>query len=259
MHREFAEDVSRIAAFLAKRDVSRLSREALQETYGIEQPAVLLVFGNDLPYVAEAASKAFQTGIAEKMIFCGGIGHSTKRLRAAVAASQRYPWSLQVIDQLSEAEIYRMIACDLYQIPAEKILLDTQSANSGENAQNGLAVMEAHGLEDFPVILMQDPLLQRRAEASFRFYAGDRTMISYAPFLPVLNEDGRMKEEIPCLWDRDRMLELLFGEVIRLRDDENGYGPRGKGFIVHVEVPEEIEAAYARLKNTHPEISRDMI
>ena len=38
------------------------------------------------------------------------------------------------------------------------------------------------------------------------------------------------------------MLELLFGEVIRLRDDENGYGPRGKGFIVHVEVPEEIEA-----------------
>jgi len=34
------------------------------------------------------------------------------------------------------------------------------------------------------------------------------------------------------------------GEVPRLRDDEQGYGPRGRNFIVHVDFPAEIEAAW---------------
>ena len=37
------------------------------------------------------------------------------------------------------------------------------------------------------------------------------------------------------------------GEIQRLRDDENGYGPRGKGFLGHVDIPDEVEAGWQRL------------
>jgi hypothetical protein len=50
------------------------------------------------------------------------------------------------------------------------------------------------------------------------------------------------------LWDHQRFFDLIMGEIPRLTDDENGYGPKGKGFIAHVDVPDEIEAAWARLR-----------
>lgn len=42
------------------------------------------------------------------------------------------------------------------------------------------------------------------------------------------------------------------GEVPRLRDDAEGYGPLGKGFIAHVEVPPEVEAAWQTLRDDEP-------
>jgi hypothetical protein len=42
----------------------------------------------------------------------------------------------------------------------------------------------------------------------------------------------------------EKYLQLLLGEVERLTDDEHGYGPRGRDFVVHVDVPSEVfEAA----------------
>ena len=46
------------------------------------------------------------------------------------------------------------------------------------------------------------------------------------------------------------------GEVPRLRDDEQGYGPRGRGFIAHVDVPDDVEAAHASLLAAHPDWGR---
>lgn len=49
------------------------------------------------------------------------------------------------------------------------------------------------------------------------------------------------------LWPVARYLSLLLGEVPRLRDDAQGYGPRGKNFIAHVDIPADVEAAWALL------------
>lgn len=54
------------------------------------------------------------------------------------------------------------------------------------------------------------------------------------------------------MWDVDRYRALLMGEVPRLRDDEEGYGPRGAGFIAHVDVPDEVERAWELLRAAHP-------
>ena len=49
------------------------------------------------------------------------------------------------------------------------------------------------------------------------------------------------------LWSMDRFISLVLGEIPRLRDDEEGYGPLGKGFITHVDIHEEVEMAWERL------------
>ena len=46
------------------------------------------------------------------------------------------------------------------------------------------------------------------------------------------------------------------GEVPRLRDDGEGYGPRGRGFQAHVDVPAGVVAAYAALVAAHPDWGR---
>lgn len=257
IEKDFVNDVNQTAAFLAKRDVAELTTAALQEKYQINQADVLMVFGNDLPYVMEAASKAFQKGIAKQMILCGGVGHSTKRLRKAVGCSEKYPWDEKELGTLSEAEIYGKIAVEQYGISAEYILLEKESTNSGENARNGLALAKQKGIELSSIILMQDPLLQRRADATLRPMAKGTIVMSYAPFLPTVQKDGSLNGEIAGLWNEERMLGLMFGEILRLYDDEYGYGPRGKGFIAHVEIPEEVMQAAERLKKAYPQISRD--
>ena len=50
------------------------------------------------------------------------------------------------------------------------------------------------------------------------------------------------------MWEMERYLALLMGEIPRLLDDENGYGPRGKDFIAHVDMPKEVLAAYQELE-----------
>ena len=50
-------------------------------------------------------------------------------------------------------------------------------------------------------------------------------------------------------------IQLALGEIPRLRDDEQGYGPRGRGYIVHVDIPEEVERAWERLAAAYPELA----
>ena len=82
--------------------------------------------------------------------------------------------------------------------------------------------------------------MQRRMDAVFRSVWPDAVPINRpAP-------DGR------DMWPRDRWISLVMGEVPRLRDDQHGYGPRGRGFIAHVDVPDEVEFAHAALLDAHP-------
>ena len=50
------------------------------------------------------------------------------------------------------------------------------------------------------------------------------------------------------LWPVARYLGLLLGELPRLQDTPEGYGPRGKDFISHVTFPPEIIDAWRQLR-----------
>ena len=95
--------------------------------------------------------------------------------------------------------------------------------------------------------------MQRRTLESFKhaWRGEEMEFISFAPFVPRIGN----RADALCFADPaheelhsvGHLLELAMGEIPRLRDDENGYGPRGAGFFGHVEIPEEVESAFSRL------------
>ena len=53
------------------------------------------------------------------------------------------------------------------------------------------------------------------------------------------------------MWDMDRYINLLMGEIARLSDDCDGYGPKGKNFIAHVDIPAQILEAFSELEKEY--------
>jgi len=66
--------------------------------------------------------------------------------------------------------------------------------------------------------------------------------------LDVMYLDKEEREIYENDLKRLRDYKLIMGEIPRLKDDSNGYGPCGKKFIAHVHVPSEIEEHYNTLK-----------
>lgn len=90
-------------------------------------------------------------------------------------------------------------------------------------------------------------------------YVPDMQIIPYAAYRArVKQEDGKLHyiEEIPGMWDMERYVSLLLGEIQRLTDDENGYGPKGADFIAHVDIPEGVQAAYRQLSGVYENLIR---
>ena len=56
------------------------------------------------------------------------------------------------------------------------------------------------------------------------------------------------REAIPGMWTVDRYVNLLMGEIPRLTDNAAGYGPNGKNYITHDDIPPEVQAAFERLQ-----------
>lgn len=249
-------DLNVVASFLAQRDLPELSPEALSASYGIERADVLVLAGNSLPRSADAVARAWRAGAASRLLIAGGVGHSTDDLRRRLQNSP----DLQdiVVDGRSEAEMLRDILECRHKIAPGDLLLETRSGNCGANVEGARRVLSDSGLTPGSIIVVQDPLMQRRTLAAFeRVWADDPgvELISFAPFIPrVTWENGTLEfehPEGPPPWEIDRFLELVMGEYPRLRDDASGYGPRGRGFISHVPIPEPVSAAYERLRGRY--------
>ena len=102
--------------------------------------------------------------------------------------------------------------------------------------------------------------MQHRMDAGLRKYAADIQIINYAVYSAAVTvKDGSLTYEntIWGMWDMEKYIRLLMGEIPRLSDNENGYGSNGKNFIAHVDIPPTVQQAFAELKNCYPEWVRE--
>ncbi len=249
---DVAADLNNLIKFLSRRDISELSCGALSAAYGLSQADMLIVLGSSMPYLAELGADAVKRGVAKTLMIVGGIGHSTKYLVENICNSKEYK-DIEV-ENRPEADILKdVIVKSLDSVHANNILIENNSTNCGENASEALKIIKKQGEVPSSVIIIQDPTMQLRTHASFlKAWEGERTeIISFSPFIPEVNiKDGilKLQNDIFGIWSFDRFIDLVMGEIPRLKDDENGYGPKGKGFIAHVEIPEDVLASYNRMQ-----------
>lgn len=200
---------------------------------------LIVVLGSALPVNATYGAQLFHQGLAPFVLISGGIGHSTPSLWANLEEE-----GIEGEDR-AEADIFHDLMVGRYRVPAEKIIVESVSTNCGSNAIQSKRLLDQVGLNPQSMILIQDPTMQLRSQASFRKSFPDAEIFNAPPFVPVVTPSGLENEG----WSFDRFLELVLGEIPRFA----AYGPKGQGFIAEVEVPKEILAAWTRLSESFPE------
>lgn len=234
-----------LGQFCGKRDVAELTSEQLQKKYGITQADVMVLFGGSIMCGGDVLAKAIKEKVAKTYVIVGGAGHTTETLR--VKMHKEFP-DIET-DNLPEAQVFAQYLWHQYGLKPD--FLECNSTNCGNNITNLLDLLKENRIAYRNIILSQDATMQNRMEAGLKKYVGnDIQIINYAVYsakVVVKNNALAYDKKIWGMWDIDRYISLLMGEIPRLSDDENGYGPNGKGFIAHVEIPPEVRNAFDEL------------
>lgn len=243
-----AECVNILGAFCGRRDLPSLTPDGVKKATGSDKADVLVLFGGSIMAGGDLFASAIRDHIARRYVIVGGAGHTTGTLRRKV--HEEYP----DIDTegLPEAEVFNAYIGSVYGVEAD--LLETASTNCGNNITNLIEILDKNDIPYNSVILCQDATMQLRMYAGMKKYAPSVNVLNYAAYSAhVAEKDGllRYTDEIHGMWDIPRYINLLLGEIPRLRDDGNGYGPKGKGFIAHVDIPAAVENAYRELTEVY--------
>ena len=249
-----ADNINFLADFCGKRDIEELSPECLRDKYGINQADVMVLFGGSILCGGDVLADAIRKGVAKKYIIVGGAGHTTQTLRDKM--HEAYP---QIkTEGRPEAEIFNNYLEYKYSLKAD--FIETRSTNCGNNITFLLELLEENGIECNSVILSQDATMQRRMEAGLRKYRPDMLIINFATYKVRVNamaDELIYDSDVGGMWEIDRYITLLMGEIPRLSDNENGYGPKGKGYIAHVDVPQNVMEAFEELKMIYRDSVRE--
>lgn len=259
IERATASDVNIVAHFLAHQQVSDLALHLSVDCLTICASAVLY------QATSLFQALQHRPDLTKTLVLCGGIGHSTPLIYQAVSRHSTYRTVASDIEGLPEARVLEKILItffDVKKITSQgcRILVEDQSTNCGANASKTRELLERSGIETpKSMIIVQDPTMALRTVASFQKVYQDLTIdIKSAPiFIPSVADDrpdwpmrwdigamgiehqndlkvprnsdmqvGRPRLEVGELWEQERFLDLIIGEVPRLRDDEEGYGPQ---------------------------------
>ncbi|HLM58041.1 MAG TPA: YdcF family protein [Pyrinomonadaceae bacterium] len=181
--------------------------------------ALLVLCSHDVA-VAERGAALWLEGWAPLLIFSGGLGAITSRM-----------WSEPEADQF--AAVARRMG-----VPAESIMVENRSTNTGENVIFTRRLLAERGLDPQSFILVQKPYMERRAYATFRqFWPGKEAVVT-SPQATL--EEYLEKYTNPGLTKGD-VVSIMVGDLQRIKL----YPARG--FQVAQEIPEDVWAAYEGL------------
>ena len=179
----------------------------------LEPADAILVLCSYDTRVAERGARLLLEGWAPLLIFSGGLGSITKGM-----------WSEPEADQFAR------IAVGLG-VPPEKILVENESTNTGENVLFTKRLLAEKGLDPQKFILVQKPYMERRCYATFRKFWPEKEALVTSPqasFDEYLNEYSN-----PEL-SSDAVINIMVGDLHRIKV----YPARG--FQVSQEIPDEV-------------------
>ena len=188
--------------------------------HSLEHADAILVLCSHDTAVADRGAQLFLEGWAELLVFSGGLGAITKRL-----------WTEP------EADRFARVAID-YGVPADRILVENRSTNTGENVEFTRRLLAEHGLDPATFIVVQKPYMERRSYATFmKVWPGKRLIVT-SPQVPFDEYLARYSNE--ALTEAD-VIGIMVGDLQRIRD----YPARG--FQIAQDIPDDVWAAYEEL------------
>jgi uncharacterized SAM-binding protein YcdF (DUF218 family) len=176
----------------------------------------ILVLGSHDPRVAERGAELFLAGLAPLVLFSGNEGSLT-----------RGKWGRP------EAEVFAEVAL-ARGVPPERILMEKEATNTGENVAFSRRLLAARGLLPRRAIAVQKPYMERRTWATFQKRWPELELLVTSP--PLSFEDYPNAEI-----SRDDVIHIMVGDLQRILV----YG--ANGFQVPQEVPAEVHEAYRAL------------
>lgn len=255
MLEDIANNINTLGDFCGKRDVAELTSEQIYKKYGIAQADVMVLFGGSILCGGDVLAQAMKNNVAKKYVIVGGAGHTTETLRLKM--HERFP-DIETAG-LPEAEIFAKYLKHQYGL--EPDFLECKSTNCGNNIAYLLDLLRENKVSFNSIIISQDATMQYRMEAGLRKYVSNNIIIiNYAVYSAKVIVDNcalKYEKNIWGMWDMNRYISLLMGEIPRLSDDEKGYGPKGKDFIAHVYIPLEVRNAFNELYNKYSELVRE--
>jgi len=168
--------------------------------------------------VAEHAARLVLQGWAPWLVCSGGFGRLTREV-----------W------RLPEAQRFAQVA-EKVGLPREKILLEDQAANTGENILFSKRLIASAGISTQAVLLVHKPYMERRALATALKVWPE---VAYCVSSPPLSFSEYPNEEI----SREMLLQIMVGDFQRIL-----LYPQ-KGFQIQQNVSSAAMQAFQVLKN----------
>ena len=162
----------------------------------------------------------FLEGWAPLLIFSGGLGVITSRI-----------WNEPEADQ------FAAIALRLG-VPQEKILIENQSTNTGENIRFTKGLLAQKQINPHKFILVQKPYMERRSFATFRKLWPEKEV---AVTSPQVSFDEYLNNYVNGTLSTADVISIMVGDLQRIKVYAD------KGFQIHQEIPDEIWSAYEEL------------
>ncbi|WP_406428270.1 YdcF family protein [Streptomyces sp. NBC_01589] len=168
--------------------------------------------------VADAAVELYKRGMVPLIVFTGATSRTTR---------ERMP--------RGEAVHYRERALELG-VPSSDVLVEPNARNTGENIRFSKALLEESGANVSSVLLISKPYEERRAYATARKLWPEVEIVSAST--PM-----RFDDYVDSIGDARLVLDRLVGALQRLLIYPE------QGFMVSQSVPEDVAAAYERLRS----------
>jgi uncharacterized SAM-binding protein YcdF (DUF218 family) len=179
--------------------------------------SVAVALGSHDLGVADTAADLYRRGYAPLIVMTGASSPTTR---------DRMP--------RGEAEHYRERAVELG-VPESAVLVEPKATNTGENIRYSRELLEAAGVEATSVLLVSKPYEERRAYATMRkLWPSVEVVCASAP---VSYDDY-----VATIGDERLVIDMMAGAAQRVMIYP------GRGLIADQAVPDEVSAAYGRLR-----------
>ncbi|MGA2633790.1 MAG: YdcF family protein [Terracidiphilus sp.] len=170
--------------------------------------------------VPEYVAQLYLRGLAPFILVSG---------QNASGGLQRTDWGMTEADKFAEVMVKNGV-------PRDKIVLEKESVNSGENVRFSYELLKSMGRIPQKIIVAQKPTMEKRAYATFRNFWPEENyelMVTSPPF--------SYEEYVGTIVDRETMINVMVGDLQRIK-----LYP-AMGFQIPLEIPASVWDAYEKL------------